>query len=324
MFIFCLAGCGNDANSQTAQTDQSANSYSAGAYYNPNAQVAYLNKIVSTDSTTKSVVGVNTSPTPPAIDVNTGDTVNTGSVAGDVVVGGCISTSFPRITICFDESIWYGKLSAESVSAALPQIMSKVEQIVGPTGPVSILLINPDSTFNKSLAGNFQFEKRLLSLVSFNIAPLDNSTVAHELSHAAYQNAVGNLDFNNLWLNEAIAKLVEYEYTGSKYNPPSTTKFANTSPIFPPYSGNDYTRSERIGLVLKKYGNYPFGPKLINPDPVQTITGMSLSEFFKCFWIDNIQHAPEVSSDKTYIFHYGAVVLNEGYNSTKQLTKIDN
>lgn len=328
LLVIGLSGCGNNDNNHTVQSNSvtTLNNYSTGAYYNPNAQVAILSKIKTTDTTTKpvAVIGVDTGLTPSAIDINTGDTVNTGSVAGDIVVGGCISTSFPTIEICFDKSIWYGQESAESISGALPSIISRVEHIVGPTGPVSILLINPDSTFNKSLAGNFNYEMRLLTLVSFNIAPLDNSSAAHELSHAAYQNAGGDLNSSNIWLNEAVAKLVEYEYTGSNYSPPPTVKFANTSPIFPPFTGNDYIRTERIGLQLKKLGSYPFGPKLKCSDPVQAITGVPLSEFFKSFWSDNIQYAPVVSGDKAYIFQYGAAVLNDSYTSEKLLTKIGN
>lgn len=283
-----LTGCGGGQNS-TSKTAAAFVPYSSGLYFNPTPSTASLT--VSGASSTGT-------STPKTLNLQAGDTIDANPVRPSITVSSCLAPSTPDIKVCYESDDL--QPNAESLGVKLTELVSHVEKVVGPTGKVDILVAHPGTTIFSGVYNNGTSGNRTVVVTGSNNDAIQIIAV-HELAHAAYQYANG--DLNLPWLNEAVATLAETE-TGSfrQYR-----RFNNVSLTTRPADSTDYYRSQKIGLELAKYGSYPLGPKLSQPDPVKAITGMDLASFVKAFWLDNVSSTPVASAGVGIVPAYGAV-----------------
>ncbi|WP_243374639.1 hypothetical protein [Geotalea sp. SG265] len=301
MSLVIVAGCGGEQHvEQHAAIDLGFVNYTSGTYFNPSPTSVELK--ADTFGALKMAA------------LNAGDTINEPMVRADAItIAGCLPTivETPDISVCYETAAQ--ATDAEALIFFLPGIVGTVNGIIGPTGKLDLVLAAPGgSQYN----GVFDNSRRVAVVIDSTWRQVIAGT-AHELTHAAYQQAGGNLTL--YWLNEALATLAETEM-GYTRGIPQPGIYSNTLLESKPVSQLDYFRGQQIGLALKAQGKFPVAAALKTSDPLQGITGGNMESFARAFWQDNYQYAPANSSA---IPPYGAVKILSPVVGPKSLIRID-
>jgi len=309
-----LAACGSGGGPSAPATIYNTTAYSTGTYYNPSAHAA---TVIFGGS-----AGLSPAPAK-ALDLMPGNTVDAVPLRKtNITVGGCLelAAATSDIKVCYEDSAM--QPFAVKLNDLLPGILVTVTMVIGSPGPVDILVAHVEANSNYSgVYNNGTLGNRTI------VVTVDNTTsylwfkgeTGHELTHAAYQYAGG--DLTQPWLNEAIASLTEYEM---KVYKDTGTPWNGLALNAQPQTSLDYERSQAIGLVVHQLGNYPFGPALSQPDPLKAITGLALPDFAKYFWThtatEDGEHIPVAAGpNAATIPAYGAVRLSGPATSTSDL-----
>lgn len=278
-----ITGCGG----QGSGSQEAFKTYPSGGYFNGNPVPATLTIA---------------SPLGKKLDLAAGDSVAAPPIRAAILVKGCTPSPVPEIGVCWETDDL--QQPAERLAPELPSIVSNVERVVGPTGAVDILLARSGTSIYTGYYNNGPSGKRTVVVAETSDFRIMRIITGHELAHAAYQKAGGDLE--QVWLNEAVATMVESEMGWIRAIPAPGT-FNNTGLTAKPVDEMDYYRTQRIGLLLKKFGRYPLGSQLSRKDPVLAISGMEVREFAREFWREQIVHAPLVSDGKVSVPPYGGV-----------------
>lgn len=231
-----------------------------------------------------------------------GDTYNPAMMqTGPLSIEGCSQhVENSKVRVCWTAET---REKGQWLLAWMPYVLQRVSIVLGDPGEVDVVVAPPS-------ANNYvgQFDSRDVAVIAMSLDPQDtindlwSVTIAvHELTHAAYLKIHGSP--YPLWLNEAIATFAEGTNRAGEFDGNSLT--------ITPTTAAGYARVQAAGFFLRdlapEWTYETLRNAVATPDPVKTLTGLTIPEFSKKFWEANKIRQPIVAPGRHTVPPYTAI-----------------
>ena len=329
LVVATLSGCGDPQIISTSTTggvaavatqlNQPMKAYDAGMYYNNSPYTINLSQ-ASAKATGKSadllIPGTQTDVSP------------LGSIDPSAIAKECVNAQLPEVNVCWpvDQADVIKPLALKLSTNIVANGFIPAFTVIGYTGNVDILLVPETSSSNKgyfkggaerTIVLTTRTDDAYTSATTIDNRLSDlNPTLAHEMTHAAYDNATSG-DTSAPWVNEALASISEvFTQTATDHSIKFDGSFSSTVALDAiPKNSDERSRSKLIGAAIFAQSGGEVGRVLQNRAPgesiIHVLTGLEIDTFGYLFWSRTVDNIP-TGSAATSIAPYSATYLPAG------------